>query len=518
MSKTKIYILLVLIIALGAFLRIYNIDNAPPGVYPDEAVNGIDAARAAETGNFEWFYPDNNGREGLYINVIAIFFKFFGISVLTLKLASIFFGTITIWGVYLLGKELFRNERVGLIAAYLTAVSFWAINFSRIGFRAIALPAILSFSFYFLLLGLRSKKWFHFALGGFIFGLGLHTYIAFRIAPAILFAVLLILIINRRHFLKSYWTSIAVFVIFTTISAAPMLYTFFVSHPEYFESRSASVSVFSPEVNGGNPIKAFAKSFSLSMLKYNFWGDQNWRHNFPPYPLLDPITGIAFLIGLIYSIFKFFHLAAIRIFKKARDYKTGPYLLLISSFFLMLAPEFLTAEGNPHALRAIGTLPFVFIFSAMAFNYFLGKTEEKTYLQKKVAGFLILIMLLSIGVFNTVKYHVVWANKEQTADSFEKNLMDITYYLKTLPSSTEKIIIAENMQRIPIKLFSKNISNIEYFYHSETADISPKNKNDFIIIITDRDDGAISAFQRKFPGLKLEEMNDGKGTSFYVLK
>src|SRR3990172_1600358 len=120
-KKIKVFVLIFLIVALGFFLRIYNIDNTPPGVYPDEAVNGIDALRANASGDYQWFYPDNQGREGLMMNLIAILFKFFGVSVLTLKLPAIIFGTLAILGTYLLGKELF-NTRIGLMSSFLAAV------------------------------------------------------------------------------------------------------------------------------------------------------------------------------------------------------------------------------------------------------------------------------------------------------------------------------------------------------------------------------------------------------------
>lgn len=138
MTKNKIHlILLTLIIILAAILRIYNIDSAPAGIYPDEANNGTNAYDAQLNNDYQLFYPDNNGREGLYINLIAFSFKFFGVNMLTLKLASILMGILTVLGVYFLSKELFIGKpRLTLIASYLTAVSFWAINFSRIGFRA----------------------------------------------------------------------------------------------------------------------------------------------------------------------------------------------------------------------------------------------------------------------------------------------------------------------------------------------------------------------------------------------
>jgi 4-amino-4-deoxy-L-arabinose transferase-like glycosyltransferase len=516
-KNLKIIGLLLLIIAIGFFLRFYNIDNAPPGVYPDEAVNGEDAVRSINTGDYQWFYPANNGREGLMMNLIAFCFQLFGISVLTLRLPSIIFGTLTILGTYLLGKELF-NTRVGLIGSFLVSVGYWAINFSRISFRANMLPTILVFSFYFLWKGLRTKSWTDFAIGGSIFGIGLHTYIAFRIAPAILVVALISLMLTRQNFLKEYWKKMAVFVLFFLLAASPMLYTFFYAHPEYLESRSASISVFSPELNHGHPFLALGKSFVLSLAKYNFFGDQNWRHNYPPYPLLDLATGIGFLFGVVYITGAMFKTLFERFSKKIRNPQMDKYVFLMAWFFAMLAPEFLTAEGNPHALRSIGTLPVVFLFSAITFDMLLKKTEECKESLKKLCVGLIIFALVFIGIFNSVKYHYFWANSIEAARAFEKPLMDISDYLKTVPPATEKYILTGNMQRVPIRLFNEKMPNITFLYPGQSEDIKPQKPGDFLVILTERNDQVAKALVARFPGLQFEEKRDQLGTGYYILK
>lgn len=517
MNKKQKYILLILILAFGFFLKIYNIENTPPGVYPDEAVNGIDAMTANDTGNYQWFYPANNGREGLFMNLIALCFKLWGISVLTLKLPSIIFGTLTILGTYLLTKELFNKDRLALISSFLVASGFWAINFSRISFRANMLPTVLVFSFYFLYRGIKYKKYRDFIFGGLVFGLGLHTYIAYRISPAILVVMLATFLFTREKFIKNYWKHLAVFSVFTLLAMAPMFYTFY-THPEYVESRSGSISILSPEVNQGHLVMTFLRSFSLSLVKYNFWGDQNWRHNYPPYPLLDPITGIAFAFGLVYSIIRLLRLLYLRFVKKENHEKLEVYMLLLSWFFLMLAPEFMTAEGNPHALRAIGTLPVTFIFSALLFEYFFRKGDAHGGFFKKSTYVIVTLMVIAIGTFNAVKYHYFWANNPMSAQSFDKNLMEISDYLKTLPAEKEKFVIAECMQRIPVQLFNWNKPNVHYLYPAEIDSISPRDPNNFEIILTDRNDELISNLEEKFPRLQMEEVKDRFGMSYYILK
>ncbi len=522
-KKIGIYILLFAIIVAGFSLRFFNIENTPPGVYPDEAVNAFDAITANETGHYQMFYPANNGREGLFMNLIAFCFKFFGISVLTLRLPAILSGTLTILGIYLLTKELFtpfftenRRERIAIIAAYFVAVSYWAINFSRISFRANLLPLDLVFAFYFLFKGVRTKRYSDFIIGGLIFGIGIHTYIAFRIAPAILVVMLISFIISRENFLKNYWKQILVFAIFTTIAVLPMLYTFYV-HPEYFVSRSASISVLSPEVNNGHPLQALLRSFGLSLVMFNFWGDQNWRHNFPPYPNLDIISGTAFLFGIIYCFIRLFHLFFLRIKQKIRNEKMDLYVFLIVWFFIMLSPEFLTSEGLPHSLRAIGVLPVVFIFSAIAIDYIFEHIQKYTPTMKKTLSSITILILISVGIFNGIKYHVFWANRTEAADAFEKPLMDVSAYLKTLPPEKEKFVIAENMQRIPIQVFNWRMPNLNFVYSGQVEYLEPKTNN-FIIIFTDKNDEAINYLENKFPALHFSEIKDSFGLSFYILQ
>ena len=70
-----------LILAVAVFFRFWQLDQIPPGLYPDVAINGINATDALKNHDFKIFYPDNNGREGLFINLIALSFWLFGASI-----------------------------------------------------------------------------------------------------------------------------------------------------------------------------------------------------------------------------------------------------------------------------------------------------------------------------------------------------------------------------------------------------------------------------------------------------
>jgi hypothetical protein len=290
---------------------------------------------------------------------------------------------------------------------------------------------------------------------------------------------------------------------------SPLLFDFY-KHPEHFNSRTGSVSVFSPEMNHGQPIKALAKSLGLSLAKYNFWGDQNWRHNYPPYPILNPILGFTFLGGLVYLIFKWFHLLFLRFKHNIRDRKFYVYTFILAWFFAMLAPEFLTAEGLPHALRSIGTLPVTFIIATIPFLWILGKKEKYGHGFKIIISSFISIVLPIIAISETIKYHYFWANNPKQAESFESTLVDDSYYIQSLPQRTPVIVIAENMQRIPIKMFNYFNSDIIYKHQDELDNFleSYEIKDNAVFVITGKQQWVVDKIIDTYPNLKLNIYTD----------
>jgi len=320
-SKTG---LLIIILIIASFLRLYNINLIPPGLYPDEAMNGNNALEALSTGNFSalggpasgWkvFYPENNGREGLFMNIQAIFLKFLmplsggNPEPWMLRLPSALFGILTVLGLYFLARELF-NKKVALLSSFFLAVSFWHINFSRIGFRAIMSPLFAVLAIYFLLVALRSRKYIlNSLLGGIFLGLGFYSYIAFRALPLLAVIIWLIYWINNKDsaFRKKILLSTCYFLLATFIITAP-LGIHFLKNPADFFGRTTQVSIFS--ASGGSSL-LILKNLGLNIIKtagmFNFSGDWNWRHNYAGRPELFWPVGILFIIGVVLSLIKIF--------------------------------------------------------------------------------------------------------------------------------------------------------------------------------------------------------------------
>lgn len=444
--KIRIIFFLSLVLLVAGFLRLYQLDKIPPGLYPDEAMY----ANNAFTSPGHVFYADNNGREGLFINIVSLSFKVLGVSPFSLRLVSAIIGILTVFGLFLLSREIFssisdKKETVNylaLLASFFIAVSFWHINFSRIGFRAITLPFILVFIFYFLMRGLRKKNTILMIIAGALFGLGFYTYSSFRLSFLILPLTLLpYWILSRKEKQqKQFIISFITFGLAACIIVIPLV-LYFIGHQADFFGRLGDVSIFSQP----NIFKAFFESLGRHLIMFNAVGDWNWRHNLSGAPELSLIVGIFFLIGFGVAIKKLF------LSIKAKNYQSqSAYWLIFSWFCAMILPGVLTYEGLPHSLRTIGLIPVVFIFAAIGAHWLFERIKRIKRIpplnsEKKWRMYFIYIIasLLFLGLFvgETQKYFVDWAQNSEIKGAFAVNFVKIGEAINGLSSEQDIYVI-----------------------------------------------------------------------------
>jgi len=447
MKKSTLF--LIIILAIAFFFRFYKLSLIPPGLYPDIAINGNEAFFSLKNKDFKVFYSENYGREGLMMWLIALSFKIFGVSIFSIRVVSAIIGVLTILGLYLLTKELFRQFaisnlespiKIALFSSFFLAVSFWHTNFSRLGFRVILLPFVLVFSFYFLLKSYRKKSIFDSILAGIFFGLGFYTYTSFRMAVLILPFVFVPFwfLYKKEGFQKKFLLLTSYFLLFTFLVALP-IGIYFLKNPQDFISRTAPVSIFKAE----NPMKEFFKSLILHLGMFNFYGDPNWRHNFSGKPMLFWPVGILFLIGFFISI-----KATIFSIKNKTFRLPSSYFLLLAWFFIMLLPGILTREGLPHSLRVAGTIPPVFIFSGLG-AFWVYQILEKKLKNKLTLNALIIFFLAFVLISEFNEYFLVWANKPEVKSEFNQEYLAMGDYLNSLPEDFEKYVIV-NRGGVPV--------------------------------------------------------------------
>ncbi len=526
MSKRAAILTLFTVLTLGAFFRFYQITEIPLGLYPDEAMNGNNALEALAGGDFKIFYPENNGREGLFINMQAISLWIFGNEPWALRVVSALFGTLTILGLYLVTREIFsafslRNtnkyestnsyirknsyfvnpEAIALLSTFFLATSYWHINFSRIGFRAIMIPFFTTFAVYFLLKGLRlttyssseveklpnekfstgSNSIYYLILAGIFAGLGFHTYIAFRFMPFV-FAVPILWYLWRtwkpRFHLETGFPSISclpcailLFIFVTFVAALPIGY-YFLQNPQDFLGRGAQVSIFS----GESPVLEFAKSNLATLGMFFYRGDCNWRHNYSCKPELHPLVALFFAMGLVAAVQGFLkrkthdnrHPEERSDERSPRSFATLRMTLasatLLGWFIFMTLPATLTREGLPHALRSIGMIPPVMILSGLGaflfiqkiLGWFKGLEIKFSALGEQIARirrevrilFIAALLLIPLNTYRN--YFLLWAHNPNTYFSFATDIRHLGEYLNNLPRETKKYV-AVNLPGVEVR-------------------------------------------------------------------
>ena len=512
----KILLLLIVIFVIAAFFRLWQLSSIPPGLYPDVAINGNDVLASLKSGDFKVFYPDNNGREGLFMWLIALSFLIFGVSVWSIKITAATLGILTVLGTYLLTKELFSKNNptiIALLSSFFLATSFWHTNFSRIGFRAIMLPFILVFAFYFLFLGLREKRVFWYVISGIFFGLGFYTYTTYRFVVLLLPLILIFwhLIYKNQGSQKKFLLSAFYFLFSIWIIALP-LGIYFLGNPQDFISRATGVSIFLQE----NPIKAFGESLVLHLGMFNFYGDYNWRHNFSKSPMLPWPLGILFLIGVILSFREIFRKSN---YQEKNYQSLFIFYFLISTFFLMLLPGILTYEGIPHSLRVIGVIPVVYIlvaFGAWKTYEFLSRKLKR----KKLFAVLGLMFLVIVAASEFNKYFFNWAKRQEVKDAFTQTYENIGYFLNSLPENVQKYVIVNELGRplygisipaqTPMFIESSKYGrpNSIYLKAEDLNDIRTGGKKTIIVPLYEN--RIFEELQKKFPQGKIREIGDFK--------
>lgn len=521
-------VMLVCVVALGAFFRFFELSSTPPGLYPDEAMNGVDALGALETGDFKVFYPDNNGREGLFINIQAIAIQVFGASPKTLRSVAAVFGTLTVLVLYFFTRELWlwrdekeerktarlfgvtwelptTSELVALAAAFFIAVSLWHVNFSRIGFRAIMVPFLTTFGLALLLRGMRLRHRLEFIIAGAAFGLLLATYIggrfAFLMLPLMFFADLCIHWRKKSKFREVLlpWCLCAAVMLFAALPMAG----YFAAHPEDFFGRAGGVSVFAAE----NPFKSLGESLAKTLLMFHVRGDGNWRHNLAYSPQLNVLLGALLLLGIAWRFRQ-------GLFERLRATRTAiPDVVLFSWLSLMLLPAILSSEGVPHALRTMGAIPPVLVLCAEGSWWLWERVRNRAGIHLALALGLTLLML--VGNVEFYRYFFVWASNHNVQGAFRQDLADIADVLQGLPQDSKRIVIVNEsgvlldgipMPSATLRFLTLEDPRIKYLTPERVLEIEPL-ENTWIVLTQPAHQDLTTSLRALFPAIEKVSEN-----------
>jgi 4-amino-4-deoxy-L-arabinose transferase-like glycosyltransferase len=442
---------LALMLIAGA-LRFYELGAWPPGLYHDEAYNGLDAVRVL-AGDRPLYFVANHGREPLFIYLVSLSVGWLGRSVYAVRFPSAVIGTLLIPAAYWMARELF-GRRVGLLTAAITAITLWPLHLSLISFRAGSLPLFIALSIGASVHAYRSGRAWHWIIAGVLFSLSFYTYLASRFTPLALLLILMLVLIMRRN--KRLWRNLAIFAVTVAIVLTPLIITA-LTQWEVVMGRPGDLSIFNPAINHGDPIGTFVRSTANAVGLFFWRGDRIPRHNVPYRAVFDPILVIFFVLGLIRLIIA--ALGPTPPSKPLPDFlQPGPdmrytlrlkSLSKLSSLFVliwipvMLLPTIL-AEDSPHFLRAVGVLPVALIVPAIGLNTIGQWLAARGW--QALSYVVIAVVLVFSGAW-TVRDYSRYAVDAETAYAFEDAGVQLAQQARSDLQAGYRVYVAERFAR-----------------------------------------------------------------------
>lgn len=361
--------LIVLLVATAGGLRFHRLHELPPGLWIDEALNGVQAIEIARAGWPRVALPPEDVRTGLgagFVDVAALVYVFGDPDddPWALRAVAAVLGTLGVAAAACLAWVWFGPLPALVVAAWL-AVSQWHLNYSRWGEMPIMSPLLETLVALGVTGGVRRvgwRSWLGWLFAGAALGAGLYTYQTFRLwAPLALLASALALV-PARAALRGRWVAIAAGLALAALVASPML-LYMARQPADFGERATGTLLFVRD----DWREQLAESVPRSLLAFQFIGDDNPRHDLPFAPLLGWGAAILAPLGLVVC---------------AARWRQPPYAATAVWFAIALVPPMITLEA-PHATRLLDAVVPVALMVGIAVE--LGVAAVRATASRRLA-------------------------------------------------------------------------------------------------------------------------------------
>jgi hypothetical protein len=499
-----------LVVLVAAILRYPALDLVPPGLNFDEGGEGV-AALDVTHGIYRIWWPIGGGKEPLMAYLVQPLFWLFGPTRLALRLYTATMGVLAVAGtVWLAWEMLMPGSRdrgkppptgrltdlaVPLVAGLGLATAFWHVAYSRIAFRALAMPAVEALAVAWLWHALRrtpaggsrwrDSHWLHFAGAGACIGLGAYTYLAGRFVPlAIVFYLVveaaLAGIGHQRPLVIRQWRGLVVAGLAALLTFAP-LGVYFATHPAAFLERASAVSIFSPTWNQGYLVATLLSTFGITLGTFaGLTGDPNPLGNIPGQPMLPLPLAVCFWAGVVACVWQVIN--ALRRRQWDADSSGDPgsprsALFLLCWWPVMLLPGVLAPEGAPHHLRLIGTAPATYTLVALgavqlaalawrAGSYLFPRLKQRlTWSPSRLVALLLpLIVFAPVGLLTAQDYFGRWTQQPDLSMAFDVYAVELA---QTIASDAEPGVT----YIIPMDLRAAHEARhytLDFMYHGTT--------------------------------------------------
>lgn len=403
----KTTILFFIIILLASFLRIYKLNQIPPGVNRDEASIGVTANSIMNTGRDEYgrqfpltFESFGDWKLPLYIYTTIPFVKIFGLSEVSVRLPSALAGIASIAALYFLMRLLLGSEAIALLSSLSLALMPWHIHISRVESEAIVavLWTILG-SIYFL----KALKYISLKLliySALLFAATYYTYHGNHIFTSLLLIGMATIYWRDIIKIPRWWIALG--------AGAALTGMILIIGLSADHTKLSGISIFGdptivhakielPRLEHNNPNSLAARIihnrvvYSIITVSHNYLksygpeflfikGGGNTAHNILGYGNLHPIEAPLLLLGF----------ACLMSYIKKKENKFILWWLAISAVAAAITKD------APHSNRMLAVVPSLAIMTALGIYYLyqlLPKYARQIYIALLCIGYLFSMMI-----------------------------------------------------------------------------------------------------------------------------
>ncbi|HVC33741.1 MAG TPA: glycosyltransferase family 39 protein [Chloroflexota bacterium] len=351
------------VLLAAAALRLVGLASLPPGLFQDEAINGVNV-QTILAGAPRIYYGE---REPLFMYLAALVTLLLGPTPLALRVTAALSGVVGVAAAGAFGRQLF-GRTVGLLTAAGVAASLWLTVISRIGLRAITLPAVECLGLALLWRATRTGRRRDFVLSGAVLGFSLYTYLAARFLPFALAAFVVVALVVDRPRMRRQLSGFVVAGIAAVVVCLP-LGVYALHRPDMLFGRPDQVAL----PGGSAFLPALVANVGRVLGMILVYGDPNWRQNFSGAPVFDPLNGVIFLVGLVVALG--YGLTPRGQRRAATADRRPAALLVLVLLVVMLVPSMLSVD-SPHYLRTAGAALPIYALWALGLAW-LARTASR---------------------------------------------------------------------------------------------------------------------------------------------
>ncbi len=211
---------IILILTLAAFLRFYQLGFQ--SAWLDELHTLKESDPAMPFSQFDKVIMAREGIPHLYFIIVRFLMDLFNGSIFVARIPSAIGGVLTVWLVYLLGKELY-NKRAGQIAALLLTLNYFHIEYSQEARSYALLAFFATASFYYLVRFVRVPNLKYALLLGLFCGLITNMQPIGLVNVAAVYCIVLVVLIfdgakhRKKLMLYSLVSVLAALVVFIPV-------------------------------------------------------------------------------------------------------------------------------------------------------------------------------------------------------------------------------------------------------------------------------------------------------------